>query len=82
MRQNNLNEETGLPIPAGNRSMPADNLKEENGIPIPEESARYDREICESQQQLSGKVESFSGGEEDERYNQYRSTHKITPEND
>jgi hypothetical protein len=84
MRQNNLNEQTGLPIPSGNRPMPSDNLKEENGLPIPEESARHnDREIREeSQQQLSGQVESFSAGEEDEHYNQYRSTHKITPEND
>ena len=58
--------------------------REQNGLPIPDDSSRNDdREIREENQyQLSGQLESFSAGEEEERYNQYRRTHKITPENE
>ena len=57
---------------------------EGNGLPVPDQSARDDdREIREeSQQQISGQLESFSAGEKEERYNEYRRTHKITPENE
>ena len=58
--------------------------RERNGLPIPDESERNDdREIREeNQQQPEGQLESFSAGEEEERYNEYRRTHKITPENE
>ena len=58
--------------------------REWNGVPILDDSARNDDiEIREeNQQQLSEQAESYSAGEEEERYNQYRSTHKITPQND
>ena len=58
--------------------------RERNGLPILDESERNDDgEIRgENQQQPEGQLESFSAGEEEERYNQYRRTHKITPEHD